>query len=109
MMPASTCLSGTLGRPPLGVGRSGGRSGSTARQSSSGTVRYFGSMPQYRRILHAGFRTDSKLRASQIKCERSELPKIARQLQRSLARNGYGAFRGPVHVYSVSSAARGGT
>jgi len=59
MMPASTCLSGTPGRPPSGVGRSG-RSGSTARQSSSGTVRYFGSMPQDRRILHAGSRTGSK-------------------------------------------------
>jgi len=43
-MPANTTRAGTGGRPPFGFGRSGGKSGSTTRQSASGTVRYFGSM-----------------------------------------------------------------
>jgi hypothetical protein len=42
-------------------------------------------MPRSYSPPHAAVKSPLELRASQIECERSELPKIARQLQRSLA------------------------
>ncbi len=41
MMPVSAARSGTRGRPPLGLGGSGGNRGSTIAHNSSGTSGFF--------------------------------------------------------------------